>query len=47
MGADAIKFFNFPIASNWGFSKLKAALFFKSAWRGAVTSARFEMNMPR
>ena len=47
MGADVIKVFNFSIASNWGFCKLKATSFFKSAQSGAVTSARFGMNLPR
>ena len=30
IGADVIKIFNFSIASNWGFCKLKATSFFKS-----------------
>ena len=47
MGADVIKIFNFSIVSNWGFCKLKATSFSKSARRGAVTSARFGMKLPR
>ena len=47
MGADVIKDFNFSIGSNWGFCKLETQSFFKSAQSGAVTSARFGMNLPR
>ena len=47
MAADVIKFFNFSIASNWGFCKLKTRSFFKSAPSGVVTSVRFGMNLPR
>ena len=45
MGTDVIKVFNFSIVSNWGFCKIKTS-FFKSAHSGAVTSARFGMNLP-
>ena len=47
MRADVIKFFNFSIASDWGFCILKTTSFFKSARGGAVTSVRFGMNLPR
>ena len=47
MGADVIKVFTFSISSSWGFRKLKATYFFKSARSGAVTSARFGINFPR
>ena len=47
MGADVIKIFNFPIASNWIFCKLKITSFFKNSLSGAITSAKFGINLPK